>query len=75
MLEGFAEYYSAELSEKVIRGMTENALKCQYNGGLIPIGYKVDENKHYQIDELTAPFVMQAFQMYVDGKPTKDIVK
>ena len=75
VLEGFAEYYSAELSEKVIRGMTENALKCQYNGGLIPIGYKVDENKHYQIDELTAPFVTQAFQMYVDGKPIKDIVK
>ena len=33
MLEGVAEYYSAELSEKVKRGMTENALKCQYNGG------------------------------------------
>ena len=32
MLEGMAEYYSAELSEKVIRGHTENALKCKYNG-------------------------------------------
>ena len=29
MLEGMAEYYSAELSEKVSRGMTENALKCK----------------------------------------------
>ena len=28
VLEGFAEYYSAELSEKVIRGMKENAYKC-----------------------------------------------
>lgn len=37
VLEGYAEYYSAELSEKVIRGMTENALKCQYNGGYVPI--------------------------------------
>ena len=45
MLEGYAEYYSAELSEKVIRGMTENALKCQYNGGHIPAGYKIDEYK------------------------------
>ena len=27
VLEGYAEYYSADLSEKVIRGMTENALK------------------------------------------------
>ncbi len=29
MLEGMAEYYSAELSVKVTRGMKENALKCR----------------------------------------------
>ena len=28
VLEGYAEYYSADLSEKVIRGMTENALSA-----------------------------------------------
>jgi hypothetical protein len=28
MLEGFAEYYSAELAEKVARGLKENALSC-----------------------------------------------
>ena len=39
MLEGYAEFYSAELSEKVIRGMTENALKCKFNGSQIPYGY------------------------------------
>ena len=33
MLEGFAEYYSVDLSEKVVRGMTDNALKCMFNGG------------------------------------------
>ena len=33
------EYYSAELSEKVIRGLTDNALKCKYNGGTVPMGY------------------------------------
>ena len=27
VLEGFAEYYSADLAEKVTRGLTENALK------------------------------------------------
>ena len=75
VLEGYAEYYSAELSEKVIRGMTENALKCQYNGGYVPVGYKIDENKHYQVDELTAPFVKEAFLMYVNGRQIKDIVK
>lgn len=75
VLEGYAEYYSAELSEKVIRGMTENALKCQYNGGNVAVGYKVDEYKHYQIDELTAPFIKDAFLMYVNGKQIKDIVE
>ena len=32
VLEGMAEYYSADLAEKVSRGMTENALKCRFNG-------------------------------------------
>ena len=32
VLEGYTEYYSADLSEKVIRGMTDNALKCSLNG-------------------------------------------
>lgn len=36
VLEGMAEYYSAELSEKVKRGLTENALKGLWNGGNIP---------------------------------------
>ena len=39
VLEGYAEYYSADLSEKVVRGMTENALKGIYNGGTIPFGW------------------------------------
>ena len=38
--------------------MTENALKCQYNGGSLTIGYTIDENKHYQLDTLVAPLVM-----------------
>ena len=29
MLEGYAEYYSVELAEKVKRGMTDNALKAK----------------------------------------------
>ena len=55
--------------------MTENALKCQYNGGFIPVGYRVDENKHYQLDELTAPFVKEAFLMYVNGRQLKEITE
>lgn len=67
VLEGYSEYYSADLSEKVIRGMTENALKCKFNGGTLPIGYTVDEDRHMQINPLTAPFVLEAFKSYDEG--------
>lgn len=50
VLEGMAEYFSADLAEKVTRGMTENALKCKFNGGTLPLGYQVDEDKHYLLD-------------------------
>ena len=45
VLEGMAEYYSAELSEKVKRGHRENALKGKYNGGGIPMGYQIGPKK------------------------------
>ena len=67
VLEGYAEYYSADLSEKVIRGMTENALKGKFNGGTLPIGYAVDEEHHLQIDPLTAPFILEAYKRYAEG--------
>ena len=67
VLEGYAEYYSADLSEKVVRGMTENALKSKYNGGTRPIGYLIDSDQYFQLDQLTAPFVREAFQRYDEG--------
>ena len=67
VLEGFAEYYSADLAEKVVRGMTDNALKCKFNGGKVPIGYTIDEEKHFQIDPLVAPFVLEAYKRYAEG--------
>lgn len=73
MLEGMAEYYSADLSEKVVRGMTENALKCKFNGGTLTLGYKIDEEQYFQIDETTAPFVTEAYKRYDDGSTMTEI--
>ena len=73
MLEGMAEYYSVELAEKVNRGLKENALKCKYNGGTLPIGYVVDSDKHYQLDPVTAPAVADAFKMYANGMGMQQI--
>ena len=73
VLEGYAEYYSADLSEKVIRGRKENALKCKFNGGTLPIGYVIDEEQHFQIDPLTAPFVLDVFRKYDKGATMKEL--
>ena len=54
MLEGYAEYYSAELSEKIQRGQKENALKCRSNGGNIPLGYVVGSEGVLETDSATA---------------------
>ena len=74
LLEGMAEYYSAELSEKVIRGQTENALKGKCIGGTGTIGYKIDEDKFYHLDPLTSPLVLEAFQRYDNGDKMVEIV-
>lgn len=68
-----AEYYSAELSEKVIRGQTENAYKCKFNGGTIPFGYIIDKEKNFQLNPETAPFVLSAYKMYEEGMTMSEI--
>ena len=73
VLEGYAEYYSADLSEKVIRGMTDNALKCKFNGGTKPVGYVIDEEQHFQLDPLTSPFVLETFKRYDEGATMTEI--
>ena len=74
VLEGMAEYYSADLAEKVSRGMTENALKCKYNGSAVPYGYRIDEDKHYQINPTTAPVALEIFTRYAGGETATSII-
>ena len=74
LLEGMAEYYSVELAEKVTRGLTENALKCKFNGGTVPIGYIINDEQRFEIDPLKAPLVLDAYKWYDSGKTIKQIV-
>lgn len=74
VIEGLAEYYSVELSEKVTRGMNVNAEKGLYNGGVTPLGYKI-ENHKYVIDEEKAPIVKEIFTKYANGERIVDICK
>ena len=74
VLEGMAEYYSADLAEKVTRGMTENALKCKFNGSTVPFGYIIDKDKHYQLDPIKAPVALEIFERYASNEPVKSII-
>ena len=75
MLEGYAEYYSVELAEKINRGLKENALKGKINGGTITHGYRLTKDQTFEIDEELAPFVHEAFTRYADGETMISITK
>ena len=73
VLEGYAEYYSADLAEKVVRGQTENILKGRCNGGRGTFGYTLDSERKFHIDPLTSPFVVESFRKYNEGSTMKEI--
>ena len=74
VLEGFAEYYSLQLSQNIKRGIAESAEKCQVTGGIRPLGYKTGPDKKFEIDENTAPTVKLIYTMYADGATVREIV-
>ena len=67
MLQGMAEYYSAELATKITRGMTENALKGKWTSGTIPFGYTRDKERHLIPHPINSPYVKDIFNMFVQG--------
>ena len=77
---GLAEYYSAELSQKIRRGLHESRTKGLYCGGIMPYGYKkepVDEKGYHKRiveDEVTAPIVRYIFQSYANGMNVPEII-
>ena len=76
MLEGYAEYYSAELSQKIQRGQYDNAMKCKNNGGNIPYGYYVDKTTGVlAVDPVKAPVVLEIYTRFDAGERITDIRK
>lgn len=75
LLEGYAEFYSVDLSEKIHRGQKDNALKGLNNGGGIPLGYLLGKNQRLELDPLTAPVVLEIFTRYAEGETVRAIVE
>ena len=74
LLEGMAEYYSAELSQKVKRGLNESRQKGLFTGGPLPYGYKI-ENKRVVIDEERAKIIKYIFERYAAGAQVVAIIE
>lgn len=73
LMEGLAEYYSAELSQKIRRGIHESALKGHCTGGNLALGYKIASDKSFMIDDGEAEAVRTIFKMFINGSPNADI--
>ena len=74
VIEGMAQYYSANLAREVAKGQKENALKALHNGGDAPLGYDVAFDKTYLVNEEEAQAVKIIFDMYVNGYSYSNII-
>lgn len=66
LMEGLAEYYSANLAQNVRRGLEGNALQCKHNGCKL-YGYTLGDDGHYHVNEEEAPLVRKVFGIFADG--------
>ena len=73
VIEGMNQYYSMDLAQKVKRGMRENRLKGNFQGGNLLYGYRV-EGKKILINEDTAEIVRFIYEEYASGSTVRRIV-
>lgn len=65
LLASFAQLEREQDSDRVVMSHKHLARDCQYLGGHIPLGYRVDDQKHFQLDPVRAAIVRHVFDMYL----------
>lgn len=73
VLEGSAEYYSANLSQNIKRGMMSNAMNCMVNNGSMPFGYCKGPDGRFAVVEAEADIVREIYRKVADGVPFAEI--
>ena len=74
ILEGSAEYYSANLAQNIRRGLQSNALECKVNNGSIPYGFCKGADGRFAVVEAEAQIVRDIFKKVAEGIPFVDII-
>ena len=72
VMEGYAEYYSENLSQNVKRGYYDSALELKTLGQVV-LGLRKSPEGRFEIDPATAPIVRRIFEEYAAGESAKDI--
>lgn len=75
VLEGSAEYYSANLAQNIKRGMRANALQCKVNNGSLPYGYCKGPDGRYAIVPAEAEIVKEIYRKAAGGALFVDICR
>lgn len=66
LLEGMNQYYSAELSQKVHRGLKESYIKGYFTGGRQLYGYDVIDKKNV-VNEEESKVIQEIFSKFANG--------
>lgn len=76
VLQGMAEYYSANLARETMKGLMENALQCKHTGGIPPLGYDISIN-YFEIsiwNYVYHDLVTQADYYFISLKPSMYLI-
>ena len=73
VMEGYAEYYSENLSQNVKRGYYDSALELKTLGQEV-LGLRKGPDGRFELDPATAPIVRRIFEEYAAGERGKDII-
>ena len=72
IIDGYSEYYSAELAQKVRRGNRESRIKGLFTGGKVLYGYEVVD-KRYKISLEESIVVKKIFDFVIQKETFKNI--
>jgi DNA invertase Pin-like site-specific DNA recombinase len=73
VMEGYAEYYSENLSQNIKRGNYDSALELKTLGQRV-LGLRKGADGRFEVDPDTAPIVKRIFREYAKGDRAKDII-
>lgn len=74
VMEGYAEYYSENLSQNIKRGNYDSALELKTLGRRV-LGLRTGADGRFEINPDTAPIVKRIFEEYAKGDRAKDIIQ